>query len=233
MSAQDASFLHIENANNPMHIGSVTVFDPSYGDLVRMVAGKLALLPRYRQKVRFVPLGAGRPVWVDDPHFQILYHIRHTALPPPGGTEQLRNLAGRVFGQLLDRSKPLWEFWLVEGLEKGRWALVSKVHHCMVDGVSSVDLLSVILDDKEAVEATPAAPWHADSEPGGAQLLAGAVVDSVVAPLERLRGLPAARCCDWPPRCATCADRARPRSTVPSGRIDAGRGRRRHSPTSS
>jgi diacylglycerol O-acyltransferase len=110
MSVQDAAFLHIEDANNPMHIGSVAVLEgpaPAYGDLVRLIASKLPLVPRYRQKVRFAPGGVGRPVWVDDPHFQILYHIRHTAVPPPGGRDELRNLAGRVFAQALDRGKPL------------------------------------------------------------------------------------------------------------------------------
>ena len=149
MSPQDAMFLHIEDDNNPMHIGNVSVFEgppPSYGDLVRTVAANLPLVPRYRQRVRFVPLELGRPVWVDDAHFQILYHIRHTAVPKPGEPEQLRNLAGRVFAQNLDRSKPLWELWMVEGLEEGRWALISKVHHAMVDGVAGTDLLTVLLD---------------------------------------------------------------------------------------
>src|SRR5438105_6381966 len=195
MSAQDASFLHIEDGNNPMHVGNVAVFEgpaPSYGDFVRAVASKLPLVPRYRQRVRFVPSGLGRPVWVDDPHFQILYHIRHTAVPPPGGREQLRNLAGRVFAQLLDRNKPLWELWLVEGLERNRWALVSKVHHCMVDGVSAADLLTVLLDRSPEAEPTASPPaWSPPSEPGNLRLLADAVADAVTEPVERLRGLPA------------------------------------------
>ena len=136
MSASDAGFYFAESENTPMHVGSVAVFEgpaPSYGDLVRLLVSKLPRVPRYRQRVRTVPLHLGRPLWVDDEHFQVLYHVRHTAVPRPGGAEQLRNLAGRVLGQRLDMAKPLWEVWLVEGLEDGRWALISKVHHCMVD----------------------------------------------------------------------------------------------------
>src|SRR3954466_14746317 len=135
MNALDAGFLFAERENTPLHIGSVTVFEgaaPAYGDLIRMILGKLPQVPRYRQRVRTVPMNLGRPVWVDDPHFQILYHVRHTAVPAPGGAEELRNLAGRVLAQSLDFGKPLWELWLVEGLEGGRWALIAKVHHCVV-----------------------------------------------------------------------------------------------------
>ena len=130
---------------------------PAYGDLVRLIAAKFPLVPRYRQKVRFAPGGIGRPVWVDDPHFQILYHIRHTAVPPPGGRDELRNLAGRVFAQTLDRGKPLWELWMVEGLDDGRWAVISKVHHCMVDGISATDLMTVMFDatDGPTLDAQP------------------------------------------------------------------------------
>ena len=112
-----------------------------------MVAGKLDLVPRYRQKVRFVPLAVGSPAWIDDPHFSLDYHLRHTAIPAPGSEEQLRQMAGRVFSQHLDRNKPLWELWMVEGLNDGRWALLSKVHHCMVDGVAATDLMSVMFSD--------------------------------------------------------------------------------------
>ena len=150
MSAMDSSFLHVENDVTPMHIGAVSLFEgpaPPFEDLRKMVAGKLDLVPRYRQKVRFVPLGAGTPAWVDDPHFSLDYHLRHTAIPKPGSEEQLRNMAARVFSQHLDRNKPLWELWSVEGLSDGRWALLSKVHHCMVDGVAATDLMSVMFSD--------------------------------------------------------------------------------------
>ncbi len=173
MSAIDSSFLHIENDVTPMHIGGVSIFEgpmPSFEKLRAMVEGKLGLVPRYRQKVRFVPLAAGTPVWVDDPHFSLDYHLRHTAIPRPGDEEQLRRLAARVFSQHLDRGKPLWELWAVEGLEEGRWALLSKVHHCMVDGVAATDLMSVMFSDTTA-------PASADGfspapEPSGIEVLA-------------------------------------------------------------
>src|SRR5919199_1064978 len=195
MSPQDASFLYVEDANNPMHVGSVLIFQgppPKYGDVVRMVARKLHLVPRYRQKVRFPPFQLGRPVWVDDPHFQILYHIRHTALPPPGGDEELRNLAGRVLAQSLDRTKPLWELWMVEGLEGDRWALVNKVHHCMVDGIASTDLMSVLFDERRDARLPAPVPWRPEREPSDMQLVADAFADGLVSPLARLQGLPAA-----------------------------------------
>ena len=155
MSPTDASFLHLEGPVNPMHIGGVSIFEgppPPFEQLEEMVAGKLGLVPRYRQKVRFIPLGLGRPVWVDDPHFNLSYHLRHSALPPPGRNAQLRRTAARIFAQRLDRGKPLWEIWMLEGLAESRWALLSKVHHCMVDGVSATDLMAVMFggDDPDA-----------------------------------------------------------------------------------
>src|SRR3989442_764594 len=130
MSALDASFLHLEDQNKPMHIGGVSIFEgppPPFERLREMVAGKLGLVPRYRQKVRFVPLGLGAPVWVDDPHFNLDYHLRHTAVPPPGGDDQLRRMAARVFSQHLDRDKPLWEMWMVEGLSENPSSLTGPI----------------------------------------------------------------------------------------------------------
>ena len=121
MSPQDASFLHIEGSNTPMHIGGVSIFEgppPSFERLEEMVAGKLDAVPRYRQRVRFVPLALGRPVWVDDPHFKLAYHLRHSALPAPGTEEVLRRTAARIFAQHLDRRRPLWEIWMIEGAEQ-------------------------------------------------------------------------------------------------------------------
>ncbi len=137
MSPQDASFLYIENDMTPMHIGGVAIFDgppPTRDELVSRIEAKLPTVARYRQKVRFLPLNLGLPCWVDDSHFNIEYHVRRTGLPAPGGREELHNLVSRVMSQHLDRARPLWEMWAVEGLDEGRWAMVSKVHHCMVDG---------------------------------------------------------------------------------------------------
>ncbi|HMD57519.1 MAG TPA: wax ester/triacylglycerol synthase family O-acyltransferase [Solirubrobacteraceae bacterium] len=191
MSAIDSSFLHIENGNTPMHIGGVSIFagpPPAFEDLREMVAGKLTIVPRYRQKVRFVPLGAGMPVWVDDPHFSLDYHLRHSALPAPGSDSQLRQMAARVFSQHLDRNKPLWELWMVEGLGRGRWALLSKVHHCMVDGVAATDLMSVMFSDTTVPEA--ARPWAPAPEPSGLQVLAETLARrlSPAGQLDALRG---------------------------------------------
>ena len=162
LSPLDASFLHIEDGVSHMHIASVAIFEgpqPPFGDIVSMVEAKLALVPRYRQVVKFVPFDLGRPVWADDPHFNIEYHLRHTALPAPGGEAELRKLVGRVMSQQLDRSKPLWEIWVVEGLEDGRWAMLAKTHHAMVDGVSGTDLLAVIMDLSPEVVRPAAPPW--------------------------------------------------------------------------
>jgi WS/DGAT/MGAT family acyltransferase len=193
MSATDAGFFYAESENTPLHVGSVAVFDgpaPSYGDVVRLLLGKLPQVPRYRQRVRPVPFNAGLPMWVDDPHFQILYHIRHTALPKPGSDEQLRNLAGRVLGQRLDMAKPLWELWLVEGLADDRWAIISKVHHCMVDGVAGTDLMQLMFDiDPEAVHPEPQ-DWTPQRDPGSLGLLTNAVTETVTHPLRQLTTMP-------------------------------------------
>lgn len=190
LSPLDASFLHMEDERNLMHIGSVGVFEgppPSYEAFSSMVAGKLPLVPRYRQRVQFVPFNLGRPVWTDDPYFSLGYHIRHTALPAPGGYEQLRNLASRIMSQGLDRSRPLWELWLVEGLEDGHWGLVSKVHHSLVDGVSGTELLGVILD--ASPEPSPPAPdtWRPGETPSGVRLVGEAVTDYLASPSEQWR----------------------------------------------
>lgn len=168
LSALDAEFLLIEDGISHMHIAGISTFEgppPALEELIEMVAAKLHLIPRYRQRVRPVPLELGRPVWVDDPHFDLDYHIRHTALPPPGDDPALRRLMSRLMGQELDRQRPLWELWLVEGLEGGRWALISKVHHCMVDGVSGVDLLSILLDVEPDVPLPEPPGWVPEPEP--------------------------------------------------------------------
>jgi diacylglycerol O-acyltransferase / wax synthase len=188
MSVQDAMFLHVENDVTPMHIGGVSIFEgppPDFGDLRAMVQGKLHLTPRYRQKVRFVPLGMGEPVWVDDPHFNIDYHLRHSAVPSPGTEAQLRATAARVFSQHLDRARPLWEIWMVEGLEDERWALLSKVHHCMVDGVAATDLMSLMFGDTDV--PSNGEVWQPDPEPSGLELIAYSARHRVQDPAAQVR----------------------------------------------
>jgi diacylglycerol O-acyltransferase / wax synthase len=176
LSSIDASFLHQEGPTSHMHIGGVLVFEgppPAFTDYLDHVRGRLHLVPRYRQKLSTPPLETGRPLWVDDPDFNLEYHVRHTALPSPGSEEQLFLLAGRIASQPLDRSKPLWENWLVEGLEGDRFALISKTHHAVVDGVSGVDLASVLLDLEPSSAPAPEdlEPWQPKPEPSGAELV--------------------------------------------------------------
>jgi diacylglycerol O-acyltransferase len=198
LTGLDASFLHLENGGAHMHVAGVMLLagdPPDYDELVETVERRLHLVPRYRQKLAFVPLGQGRPKWIDDPHLNLRYHIRRTALPPPGGEDQLRALAGRVFSQPLDRDKPLWELWLVEGLAPGpdgpRFALLSKTHHALVDGISGVDIVSVIFDTspEPAPQADEATPWLARPEPAKAQLLAEALLERTTVPGEIARSV--------------------------------------------
>jgi diacylglycerol O-acyltransferase len=189
LSSQDASFLDIEDEVSHMHIGSVGVFEgpaPTREEMLDAVGSKLHLVPRYRQKIRFPPLHLGPPVWVDDPHFNLDYHVRRTALASPGGEQELRTLVGRVMSQQLDRSKPLWEMWAAEGLGGGRWALVSKVHHCMVDGVSATDLLSVLLDAEREPTRAPPPRWTPEPEPSAADLLAEPLARRLASPVDAL-----------------------------------------------
>jgi diacylglycerol O-acyltransferase / wax synthase len=193
MSPMDASFLHIEGPMNPMHIGGVSIFEgpaPQFEQLSEMVERKLGRVPRYRQKVRFVPLELGRPVWVDDPHFNLAYHLRHSALPAPGTEEQLRRTAARIFAQRLDRDKPLWEIWMIEGLRESRWALLSKVHHCMVDGVAATDLMTIMFEDEPA--AQDAREWEPEPEPSDAELVLRTLTRRTFHPGEQLRSARAA-----------------------------------------
>ena len=171
LTALDAEFLHLEDGSVQMAIAGACVFaDPPLplADLEALVAAKLHLIPRYRQRVRTVPFEFGRPVWSDDPDFDLGYHIRHTALPAPGDDEAFCRLMGRIMSQQLDRERPLWEMWLVEGLAGGRWAIIFKVHHCMVDGIAGVGLLTVLLDLAPDVELGAPEPWAPRREPGGA-----------------------------------------------------------------
>jgi WS/DGAT/MGAT family acyltransferase len=194
LSGLDSSFLHLEQGASHMHVAACAVFDgpaPDYEQLLETVESRLHLVPRYRQRLAFVPFGQGRPVWVDDPYFQVPYHVRHTALPSPGDDAQLRRLTGRVFSQALDRSRPLWEMWLVEGLSEDRFALLSKTHHALVDGISGVDIMNVLFDTSP--EPMPVAPpeheWTPRPLPSTAQLLAGALLERMTVPAEIVRGV--------------------------------------------
>lgn len=184
----DAVFVDAEDEDRhtSMAIASIAVFEgpaPSYDEFFQAISGRLPLVPIYRRKLRTVPFRMGRPVWVDDPHFDLRYHVRGTALPAPGGDEQLSNLMARVMSQRLDRDHPLWEYWLVEGLSEGRWALISKVHHCMVDGVSATDLYRVVFD----LSPEPSPPVVDDRtvgpEPSALWLAAQAAVDMAMLPV--------------------------------------------------
>jgi diacylglycerol O-acyltransferase len=190
LSFQDASFLYVENECNHMHIAVVALFEgppPRAGEIHEMVASKLHLVPRYRQKIRFVPLDLGQPVWSDDHHFNLGYHVRHSALPAPGSDEQLRTLVGRVMSQQLDRAKPLWEIWVVEGLTDDRWAIVSKTHHCMVDGVAGSDLLSLLMDSEpDSGPRAPAKAWQPEESPAPLSLLGDSLVAALKSPSEGL-----------------------------------------------
>lgn len=192
LSSLDASFLYIENEFNHMHVAVIAIFEgpPPQGDEIEeMVSSKLHRVPRYRQKVRFVPFEFGRPVWSDDHHFNLRYHVRHTALPAPGSDRQLRTLIGRVMSQQLDRAKPLWEIWVVEGLEEDRWVMIAKTHHCMVDGVSGSDLLSVLLDDTRDAKHLPSSSWKPEPRPSGRALLVDSLASGLRAPRETLRAI--------------------------------------------
>jgi WS/DGAT/MGAT family acyltransferase len=168
---------------------------PTYDDFLEHVRNRLSLVPRFRQKLAFPPAELGRPFWVDDPNFNLAYHVRHSALPAPGSEEQLRNLAGRVFSQALDRSKPLWELWLIQNLEKNRFALINKTHHALVDGVSGVDIATVLFDVKPVPEEIgDEAPWVPAPPPAQTDLAAEGIRELAETPVKLgLRALHAAR----------------------------------------
>jgi len=186
LTAVDASFLVQEGRSSHMHVGSILIFEgppPAYRDVLEGIESRLHMVPRYRQKLAFPRLQAGRPVWVDDPTFNLEYHLRHTALPRPGELDQLRLLAGRIYSQRLDRSKPLWETWLVQGLSDGRFALITKTHHSMIDGIAGVDLASVLFDLSPVPREFDPEPWTPSPEPTQAELIADGVKDFVKTPL--------------------------------------------------
>jgi len=187
LSALDVSFLYMETPTTAMHVGGVAVFEPpadgfDYDRLVQLISQRIGLVPRYRQKVRWVPGHLANPVWVDDPEFDVTYHVRRSALPKPGTDAQLRELVGRLQSRQLDRNRPLWEIYLVEGLEHGRVAIVTKTHHAMVDGVSAVDIGTVILDLEPTPREVPDDDWSPSREPSSLGLVTGAVTDFLAKP---------------------------------------------------
>ncbi|MGO9488493.1 MAG: WS/DGAT/MGAT family O-acyltransferase [Solirubrobacteraceae bacterium] len=194
LTALDSTFLHLEDHSTAhMHVASVMIFAgtaPTHDELVEHVMTRLHLVPRYRQRLAHVPLGQGRPVWTDDPHFNPRYHIRHTALPKPADDAALKRLAGRLFSQRLDRSKPLWEIWLVQSMSGGRFALIAKTHHALVDGISGVDITTVLFDTarEPAAPTAPPTAWSAKPLPGRAKLLGEALIERSTVPNEMLRG---------------------------------------------
>jgi diacylglycerol O-acyltransferase / wax synthase len=194
LTALDTAFLHLEDDSTAhMHVASVMVFEgtaPTPKELTDHVLSRLHLVPRYRQRLAYVPLGQGRPLWTDDPHFNPRYHIRHTALPRPADEAALKQLAGRLFSQRLDRSKPLWEIWLVQRMAGHRFALIAKTHHALVDGISGVDITTVLFDTspEPAGTAKPPVPWAAKPLPGSAKLLGEALLERATVPAEMGRG---------------------------------------------
>src|SRR5215472_942369 len=194
MSTLDAGFFFAESANVPMHLGALAVFEgpaPSYRELACLYAAKLPRVPSYRQVVRTAPMHMFRPVWADDEHFELGHHLRHAAVPKPGRTPQLHRLAGQVYAQPLDLSRPLWEAWLLDGIEAGRWAILSKVHHCMVDGVGGADLMAEVFELRPDIEPS-AQPdgWQPEPRPSLAVTLASGLLDAVAWPLRVLADAP-------------------------------------------
>jgi len=189
----DASFLHQEGPHSHMHVGGLTIIEgppPAMEEFLEQIRRRLHLVPRYRHKLASTALDSGRPVWIDDPSFNLEYHVRHTALPTPGGWEQLRGLTARIFSQQLDRSKPLWEMWLIEGLEDDRFALITKTHHALIDGIAGIDLATVLFD----LSPTPpplrssGRAWQPHSEPRTAELLAAGLWGALRAGIELAEG---------------------------------------------
>jgi diacylglycerol O-acyltransferase / wax synthase len=193
LSALDVSFLYLETPTTPMHVGGVAIFAPPAGEtatepfdydaLRDLVSRRIAAVPRYRQVVRWVPGHLANPVWVDDDDFDISYHVRRSALPRPGSADQLRELVGRVQSRQLDRNRPLWEIYLVEGLADGRFAIITKTHHAMVDGISAMDIGTMLLDDTPTPpRLLPAETWLPHRAPSGLALVAGALADNLRRP---------------------------------------------------
>ncbi len=193
LSATDAGFLYGEDVSTPMHVGGVVILQPGpdfrYADIVELIASRLDLVPRYRQLVRFVPGRLARPVWVDDENFDLTYHVRRSALPRPGTDVELDELVGRLISRPLDRSRPLWEIYVVEGLTGGRVALINKTHQAMVDRIGAVDVAAAILDISRTPRTLPDQSWIPVPPPSDVDLVVDAVADLTSRPSEALEML--------------------------------------------
>ncbi len=192
LSSLDASFLYLEDATTPMHVGSVMVFDPpkdgfDYDNLLNLVANRIAFVPRYRQRVQLAPARISNPFWVDDENFDITYHVRRSALPKPGTDAQLEEFVGRIQSRALDRNRPLWELYLVEGLKGGRFAIVTKTHEALVDGVNAIDIGQVIVDLGAGRESEIPHTWKPKPAPGTLELLADGALSMIRRPGEVAR----------------------------------------------
>lgn len=193
LNTLDAGFYFVEHQNVPMHIGSLAVFEgpaPAFADLLALYAAKLPNVRRYRQVVRTLPLQVIRPFWSDDTDFDLSYHVRHAGVPPPGGPEQLRDMSARIFAQRLDRARPLWEAWFLEGIEGGRWAILSKVHHCMVDGIGGSDLMAALFELEPGKAPPVPEPWDPQPGPSAAEVIAGGALDALTWPVHQLADMP-------------------------------------------
>ena len=192
LGPQDASFLYLETPAVHQHVGGLAILDPStrpdgrlrYEHLVEIIGSRLHLAPRFRQKVMFPPLNVARPVWVDDVDFDLSFHIRRAALPAPGGRRELIDYIQRVISRPLDRTKPLWEAYLIEGMEGGMTSILTKVHHCMVDGMSAIDLATVVFDFTPEPQVLDPPVWEPEAEPGPTDLLREAVRDQITHPVQ-------------------------------------------------
>ncbi len=217
LSTLDYSFLSLERGELPMHMGSLMVFEgpaPTYEEFREAIANRLDLLPRYRQRVREVPMQLNAPIWVDDPHFQLDYHLRHIALPPPGGEEQLQAITSQLLDQRLDLSRPLWEAWLIVGIDGDNWAVLNKTHHAMVDGLGGTDMIEAIMDPEPGNTEPKTSDWLPKSEPGNSSLLTAALTDLIKEPIRTIEQVGEAT---RAPRRAAAATAAQLAGTVRAG----------------
>jgi WS/DGAT/MGAT family acyltransferase len=209
LGPQDASFLYIESPTVHQHVGGLAVLDPStapsgkltYDDLVRVISSRLHLAPRFRQKVLFPPLSLARPVWVDDANFDLAFHLRRAALPSPGGRRELIDYVQRVISRPLDRTKPLWEAYLIEGMQDGLAAILTKVHHAMVDGLAAIDLASALYDFSPEPQVLTSPPWTPEREPTQYELFEDALREQLTHPFQGVVDL-AQRTMETPSRVA-------------------------------